>query len=386
MRRVGQRPQGGAASAGCATGARGLRGGHDEFVTRRWIFADQLGRHFFDHADQPALLIESRACFRAPAVPPAEGAPRAVRDAPPRRRTRRPAALRPCRHLRRGTRCRRRAAVGVPPDVAPRAGLRDRPRRGRGAARARVRDVDRAVRRMGRRAGRQAVAAGGLLPRRPAAAGRADGRRRTRRRQVELRRRQPRTAAETLDARRRRTVVAGRGRDRRAGPPRPGRVGRRRGRVPRRGRPAPLRRHPPRGAARAARLRRAPAAGLRRARGRDAVRRCVDGALAAVGTDEPRPAGPRRGRAPRRAGLPRRRRADRRGRGVRAAGDRLARLRLAPVLAAALGPTAAATNSARRRSCRSGSPNWTTSTSTPPACPASCTTLHDTAGCTTSRG
>ncbi|TDD10905.1 cryptochrome/photolyase family protein [Nonomuraea deserti] len=31
---------------------------------RRWIFADQLGEHFLDAADQPVLLIESRAVLR----------------------------------------------------------------------------------------------------------------------------------------------------------------------------------------------------------------------------------------------------------------------------------------------------------------------------------
>lgn len=33
-------------------------------MTRRWIFADQLGEHFLDAADQPVLLIESRAVLR----------------------------------------------------------------------------------------------------------------------------------------------------------------------------------------------------------------------------------------------------------------------------------------------------------------------------------
>ncbi len=33
-------------------------------MTRRWLFADQLGPHFLDHADQPVLLVESRAVFR----------------------------------------------------------------------------------------------------------------------------------------------------------------------------------------------------------------------------------------------------------------------------------------------------------------------------------
>jgi deoxyribodipyrimidine photolyase-related protein len=32
-------------------------------VTRRWLFADQLGPHFLDEAGQPVLLIESRAAF-----------------------------------------------------------------------------------------------------------------------------------------------------------------------------------------------------------------------------------------------------------------------------------------------------------------------------------
>jgi deoxyribodipyrimidine photolyase-related protein len=33
-------------------------------ATRRWLFADQLGPHFLDRADQPVLLVESRAVFR----------------------------------------------------------------------------------------------------------------------------------------------------------------------------------------------------------------------------------------------------------------------------------------------------------------------------------
>jgi deoxyribodipyrimidine photolyase-related protein len=32
-------------------------------VNRRWLFADQLGPHFLDGPDQPALLVESRAAF-----------------------------------------------------------------------------------------------------------------------------------------------------------------------------------------------------------------------------------------------------------------------------------------------------------------------------------
>jgi deoxyribodipyrimidine photolyase-related protein len=33
-------------------------------MSRRWIFADQLGPHFLDHQHQPVLLIESKAVFR----------------------------------------------------------------------------------------------------------------------------------------------------------------------------------------------------------------------------------------------------------------------------------------------------------------------------------
>jgi deoxyribodipyrimidine photolyase-related protein len=32
--------------------------------SRRWLFGDQLGRHFLDAPDQPVLLVESRAVFR----------------------------------------------------------------------------------------------------------------------------------------------------------------------------------------------------------------------------------------------------------------------------------------------------------------------------------
>ena len=33
-------------------------------MNRRWLFADQLGPHFLDRADQPVLLVESKAVFR----------------------------------------------------------------------------------------------------------------------------------------------------------------------------------------------------------------------------------------------------------------------------------------------------------------------------------
>ena len=96
--------------------------------------------------------------------------------------------------------------------------------------------------------------------------------------------------------------------------------------------------------ARAGRLRRAPAAGLRPVRGRDHVRRPLDGALAAVGAAEPRSAGADRGGAGGRAGVPRRGRAVGRGRGLRPAGDRLAGLHLASLLAPRRGLPNAATS------------------------------------------
>jgi deoxyribodipyrimidine photolyase-related protein len=35
-----------------------------QHVVRRWLFADQLGPHFLDSAEQPVLLVESKAVFR----------------------------------------------------------------------------------------------------------------------------------------------------------------------------------------------------------------------------------------------------------------------------------------------------------------------------------
>src|SRR6185503_3949068 len=37
---------------------------HNPPVLRRWLFGDQLGPHYLDDPDQPALLIESKAVFR----------------------------------------------------------------------------------------------------------------------------------------------------------------------------------------------------------------------------------------------------------------------------------------------------------------------------------
>ena len=33
-------------------------------MTRRWLFADQLGPHFLDGDDQPVLLVEARSVLR----------------------------------------------------------------------------------------------------------------------------------------------------------------------------------------------------------------------------------------------------------------------------------------------------------------------------------
>ena len=103
--------------------------------------------------------------------------------------------------------------------------------------------------------------------------------------------------------------------------------------VPRRRRSAAVRGHPRGSSGGAGRLRRAPAAGLRPVRGRDHVRRPLDGPLAAVGAAEPGAAGADRGGSGGRAGVPRRGRTAGRGRGLRPSGDRLARLHLAPLLA-----------------------------------------------------
>ena len=155
---------------------------------------------------------------------------------------------------------------------------------------------DRRLRAVGATVGPAAAADGGLLPRRRRRLGRADGRRRTGRRSLELRRRQPRTATEGS----RPSVSPSRGGPRRttsttqvradldAGSATASRLRRRR-------RAAPCSRPPGPRRCCARRLRRAPAAALRPVRGRDPGRRPLDGALAAVGAAEPRPARPARG-------------------------------------------------------------------------------------------
>ena len=270
--------------------------------------------------------------LRTAHVPSRQGAPRAVGDAASRRRARRPVRVR-ARRPPTATRCVRpcRCAIrrrGRPSDSSnpstasrccPPAGS---PRRvqtstrgpsSRGGKRLLLEDFYRDARR------RHDVLMDGAEP----AGGRWN---------FDADNREPPPKTDTLGVRR--TVVARRGRDRRRGAPRPRRVGtRRRRRVHRHGRPAPVRRDPRRGVARAARLHRSPAAVLRRARGRHAARRRLDGALAAVRAAQPRPARSDRGRPARRIRLPRRRCADRVRRGIRAPDPRLARLRLASVLA-----------------------------------------------------
>ena len=152
---------------------------------------------------------------------------------------------------------------------------------------------------LGRRARAAAAADGGLLPRRPAAARRPDGRRRAG--HAGSGTTTPTTASRRPEAGDRsasRAVVAGRGRDRRT---RCGRTstgwaadGRRRSsaRTGRGGSPRPGPRRWPRSSHFVEH--RLPTFGP--LRGRDAERRPVDGALAAVGAAEPRPAGPAGGR------------------------------------------------------------------------------------------
>ena len=252
---------------------------------------------------------------------------------------------------------------------------------------ARVRDVDRGLPALGGRARRQAAADGGLLPRRTPAPGRADGRQRAGRRAVELRPREPQAGAEAARPRGGRAVVAGGGRDRRGGPPRPRRVGARRRPVHRRRRAAPVRRDARRGAARAART--SSSTGCRSFGAWEDAMLQADPWMAHSLLSAPQNLGllnpveiVRGGRA----GLPRRRRADRVGRGVRPAGDRLARLRLAPVLVRAARLPRPQPPRRAAPSCRRGSPTWTRRRSTPPACPTRWTSCAATAGCTTSRG
>ncbi len=325
-------------------------------TTRRWLFGDQLGPHFLDDSDQPVLMIESKAVFARRTFHRAEGTPRAVGDAAPRGRARRSVRV-----------CTRRPPIAMPSARRSRCAIRHH---GLPSGSSNPSTASRCCPHAAsprRRAdfdlwaivpGREAAAARGLLPRRTPPTRRADGR-------------QPNrpagggTSTPTTASRRRSSATLGvaepwwpdRGRDRRRGAPRPRRVGARRRRQ--------LHRHdgPRRFAATRAEalhvlrdVHRPPAAVVRRARGRDAARRRLDGALAAVGAAQPRPARSARGRPARRVGLPRRRCADRVRRGVRAADHRLARLRLAPVLAPVAMRTGAATRSQRPAPCRSGSP------------------------------
>ena len=302
-------------------------------MTTRWLFGDQLGPHFVDDHRGPLLMVESLGVFRRRRFHRAKAhlvlsamRHRAAELGDRLTYVRAETYAEVVRELRR-----RR---GRPPDVVRRPGPGRTPRGERPAA-ARVRHGTRGLRALGRGPRRQAAADGGLLPSRPARPRRAAGRRRAGRREVELRPRQPPAAAEgRRDARRHRAVVAHRGRHRRRGARGPRPVGaRRRDRDDRSRRSAALPRDPARGAGRARPLRRAPAAGVRRPRGRDPRGRPVDGAQPRQRTDEPRPPRPARGGGAGGDGVPQRGRADRERRGVRAPGDRLARLRLAPLLA-----------------------------------------------------
>ena len=147
-----------------------------------------------------------------------------------------------------------------------------------------------------------------------------------------------------------------------------------------------LLRHAGRGADRAGRLPRPPARAVRHLRGRRARRRPVDGPLADLGPPQPRAARPAGRRTPGRGAAPLRRCAAGQRRGVRAAGDGLARLRVAPLLAPRRGLPPPQRARRRAGACRTGSPSSTARRRRRAACPAPSTTSTGTAGSTTSRG
>ena len=90
-------------------------------MTTRWLFGDQLGPHFTDDHRGPLLMVESKAVFRRRRFHRAKAHLVLSRDAAPRGRLRRPADLRPRRHVRRGRRAARRRR-GRAPHVVRRAG------------------------------------------------------------------------------------------------------------------------------------------------------------------------------------------------------------------------------------------------------------------------
>ena len=360
-------------------------------MTTRWLFGDQLGPHFLDDHDEPVVLVESRAVFRPAPLPPRQGAPGAVGDAAPRRRARGPGDLRTAPTPTREVARHGSTDVEV---VHPTSYAAARPRAPRSASRccdaARVRDH--AVRtspawaqgRGGRRLlmedfYRDARRRHGVL---------MDGDR-AGRRAVELRPRQPRAPAEGRElARRRRAVVADRGRHRRAGPRGPRPLGARRRRALHRP-DGPRRFAATRAEAltRARALRRAPAGGLRRTRGRDA-RAATRGWRTACSqrAAQPRAARPARGRRAGRGGLPRRGRArwpaSRASSGRSSAGGTTSGTCTGTRATA----TGAATRCGRPSGCRSGSPSWTPTPPTRGACRDTLDQSRPTAGCTTSPG
>ncbi|CAA9360021.1 MAG: FIG01134144: hypothetical protein, partial [uncultured Frankineae bacterium] len=268
-----------------------------------------------------------------PPVPPGQGAPAAVRAAPPGARARRAGGLPAGRHLRRGAaRAGRRAAVGGAAHLVRRRPLRARARlRGRPGGPG-LRHDARGLLDVGQRP--QAAAHGGLLPLAARPLRPAHGRRRAGRWAVEPRPRQPRAAAEAPDPGPRGAVAARRGRRRRAGArgPRP-LAARRSRRLRRRGRPALGSGDAVGGHRAPAALRRAPARGLRADRGRHAGAGPVDGAQRPVARAQPRPAAPPGVRPRGRAGLPAGPGPAQQRRGLRPPGDRLARVHLVAVLA-----------------------------------------------------
>ena len=88
-------------------------------MNRRWLFADQLGPHFLDRADQPVLLVESKAVFRRRAFHRQKA--HLVLSALRHRAAELGVDAAPHRDVRRGGARGGRAARGLPPDVTGRA-------------------------------------------------------------------------------------------------------------------------------------------------------------------------------------------------------------------------------------------------------------------------
>ena len=330
-------------------------------AARRWLFGDQLGPHFLDDARPAGADDRVAGGVRPPPVPPAEGAPGAVGDAAPRGRARRPVPRTSAADTYREALAGRPSRQRVPPDVVggrrgsssrcrtsrccPRAasppdrGLRDWAD-GRGGKRLLLEDFYRDARR------RLDVLMDGTDP----AGGRWN---------FDADNREPPPKA--ADARRGRAVVAGRGRDRRGGARTTSTAGsatatsRSSARTARAASPPPG----PRRCTRCAtssrdRLPRFGPYEDAMLTGDDWMAHSLLSAPLNLGLLDPLEVCARRSRP---TATATRRIASRRG--LRPADHRLARLRLAPVLAARRGLPAPQRAAAPRPRCRSGSPTST---------------------------